>query len=269
MSNKTPTVKELFSAGAHVGHLRSKTDARTHNFVYAFRNRIAVIDLDQTVLQIEKAMEFLNFQAKQGALVLFSGTKLQAKEKIKEIATKLKMPYISERWPGGLITNFPIVSKSIKKMIKTESDLAENKYEHLTKNERLKIQKDLDKSKLIFDGLRTLDRVPDVLFVVDAKEEEIAVLEARAKGVPIVALCDTNANPNNIDYPIIINDDSRKSIAMVLDLIAAEFEKNHQTRAVETKVEERVDKAIKKESKLKNSSNEKKKNGRKNKKSAG
>lgn len=246
MSAKIPTVKEFFRAGAHVGHLRSKTDARSHNFIYAFKNKIAVIDLDQTVDQIKKATDFLNSVAKEGGLVLFSGTKLQAKGKIKEIAERLKMPYVNERWPGGLITNFPVVSKSIKKMIKTEKDISENKYDDLKKKERLIIQRGLDKSKLIFDGLRGLERLPDVVFLVDAKEEDIAVLEARAKGIPVVALCDTNANPNNIDYPIVINDDSMKSVGMVLDIIALEFEKNYKARVIDTGVEKRVDKAISK-----------------------
>ena len=244
MSDNSPSVKDLFKAGAHVGHMRSKTDARTHKFVYSFKNRIAVIDLDQTKKQIDDAVEYLNNKAKSGALILFSGTKMQAKDKVKEVADKLKMPYVNHRWPGGLITNFQVVSKSIKKMVKTEAGLAENKFEHLTKSERLHIEKNLTKSKMIFDGLRDLERVPDVLFVVDAKEEDIAILEARAKGIPIVALCDTNADPSKIDYPIMINDDSRKSIAMVLDLIASEITKNYKTKVAEGEVEKRVEKAI-------------------------
>jgi len=247
MSGNAPTVKELFKTGAHVGHLRSKTDARTHKFVYVFKNRIAVIDLDQTERQIQEMLKYLNAKAKEGALILFSGTKMQAKDKIKEIATQLKMPYVNQRWPGGLITNFSVVSKSIKKMVKTEKDLAENKFEHLTKNERLQIEKNLEKSKMIFDGLRDLERIPDVLFIVDAKEEDIAILEAKAKGIPVVALCDTNTNPNKIDYPIIINDDSKKSIDLVLDIIAEEIAKNYKARTVENvgdKVDERVEKAL-------------------------
>lgn len=246
MPDNIPTVKELFKAGAHVGHVRSKTDARTHKFVYAFKNRIAVINLDQTKQQISEVAEYLNVKARDGALILFSGTKMQAKDKVKEIATKLKMPYVNQRWPGGLITNFSVVSKSIKKMVKTEKGLAENKFEHLTKKERLHIEKNLEKSKKIFDGLRDLERIPDVLFVVDAKEEDIAILEAKVKGIPIVALCDTNANPNKIDYPIIINDDSKKSINMVLDVIAEGIVRNSKVKPVENKVEQRVEKALSK-----------------------
>ena len=110
-------------------------------------------------------------------------------------------------------------------MINIEKELAESKYDHLTKNEKLKIEKKLDKSKMIFDGLRTLERIPDILLVVDAKEEEIAILEAKAKGIPVVAICDTNANPKAVDYPIVANDDSRKTIAMVLDILADNFSK--------------------------------------------
>lgn len=244
MSTDIPTVKELFKAGAHFGHLRSKTDARTHSFVYTFKNRIAVINLDETVKQLKEATDFLDSQAKNGALILFSGTKIQAKDKIKEIADKLKMPYVNERWPGGLITNFKIVSKSIKKMVSIEKDLFDKKYEHLTKNERLKIEKGLEKSKIIFDGLRDLDRVPDVVFVVDAKEEEIAILEARTKNIPVVALCDTNANPRIVDYPIIVNDDSKKTIAIILDVIAKNFSKSYKPRATGQDVENRVEKVL-------------------------
>lgn len=246
MSSNIPTVKDLFNAGAHFGHLRSRTDARAHDFVYTFKDRVAVINLDETVKQIERAVDFLNSQAKKGALILLSGTKIQAKDKIKEVADRLKMPYINERWPGGLITNFEVVSKSIKKMINIEKELAESKYDHLTKNEKLKIEKKLDKSKMIFDGLRTLERIPDILLVVDAKEEEIAILEAKAKGIPVVAICDTNANPKAVDYPIVANDDSRKTIAMVLDILADNFSKNYKAQAAsqDNDMDKRVNKAL-------------------------
>ena len=270
MSTDIPTVKELFKAGAHFGHLRSKTDARTHSFVYTFKNKIAVIDLDKTVKQLGEAIDFLNSQANGGALVLFSGTKIQAKDKIKEVADKLKMPYVNERWPGGLVTNFKVVSKSIKKMVSIEKDLADDKYEHLTKNEKSKMEKNLEKSKMIFDGLRDLDRIPDIVFVVDAKEEEIAILEARTKNIPVIALCDTNANPKIVDYPIIVNDDSKKTIAMILDVIAENFSKSYKPRVSGQDIGERVEKALEKKPKVADKAEKKKgslKDDGKNKKS--
>ncbi len=244
-----PSVKELFKAGAHYGHRRNRTDARAHKFVFTYRNKVAVIDLEKTREGLEKALEFLAEQAKEGATVLFVGTKVQAKETVRQLAESLKQPYIVERWPGGLLTNYEEVSKAIKRMLKTETDLAENKFDSLTKKERLMIEKDLKKKQNIFGGLRYLSKKPDIVIVVDAKEEEIAVAEANISGAKVIGICDTNANPRNIDYPIPANDDSKKALEMILALIADAISKNFKSKVIPTEAEvtKRVEKAIKKE----------------------
>lgn len=244
MTQKIPDIKELFKAGAHFGHQRSRTDARSSRFIYGFQNKIAVIDLNKTRELLENALGFIKAQAKEGALFLFAGTKLQAKDKVKEVAEALKMPYIIERWPGGLLTNFEVVSKSIKKMIQTQTGLAENKYEYLTKTERLKIEQKLKKTQVIFGGLEELERIPNVLFVVDAKHEAIAVREAKNKGVAVVAICDTDANPREIDYPIMANDDSRLAINLILDLVTQVVKENYKGKPVVTDTGERLEKKL-------------------------
>lgn len=238
-------IKDLFKAGAHFGHQKSKTDARSGEYIYTFKNKIAVIDLGKTQTLINNALNFVSKEAENGALFLFVGTKLQAQESVKKHALELEMPYIVERWPGGLLTNFDVVSKSIKRMIKTEKDLAEGKFDHFTKSERVKMEKDLRKSELIFGGLRTLERMPDALIIVDSSKEQIAIKEAKVKNIPVIALCDTNANPKEIDLPIVSNDDSRATIELILGLITKQIKENYKPRVKEG-TEERVEKAIEK-----------------------
>ena len=238
LSGELPTIGELFKAGAHFGHRKETSDARSNDFVYTYRNRVCVIDLEQTKETLSKALRFLADEAKRGANFLFVGTKIQAREAVKKTAESLKMPYIIERWPGGLLTNYEIVGKTIKKMKETEKNLSENKYEHLTKKERLKIEKDLNKIKIIFGGLGSLEKKPDVIIIVDAKNELIAVREAQKSSINTVALCDTNANPKIIDFPIVANDDSRATIELVLNLIEATIQKNFKSKVEPAKLTE-------------------------------
>ncbi|MDH4358672.1 MAG: 30S ribosomal protein S2 [Candidatus Berkelbacteria bacterium] len=252
MSVTIPTVKELFKAGAHFGHRKARTDARSQEYIFTYRNKVAVIDLEKTRAGLEKALDFLVNQAKQGATILFVGTKDQAKDKVKETAEALKQPYIVSRWPGGLLTNYNEVAKSVKKMLKIESNIAENKYENLTKKERLLIERDLRKKQTIFGGLRYLERKPDALIAIDAKEEEIAIREARASGIATVAICDTNSNPKIIDYCIPANDDSQQAIEIIFGLIKDTIEKNFKPKAsAEENLEGRVDRAISKKEDVK------------------
>jgi len=235
MSVKIPTVKELFRAGAHYGHHRERTDARTHPFVFTYKNKISIIDLEKTRKMLEEAVALIEETASKGGKFLFVGSKFQVKEKIEKVAQETSNPYVIERWPGGLLTNFQEVSKSIKKMIKTQDEIAQNKYEHLAKRERLEIEKNLKKTENIFGGLKNLDKKPDLIIIVDAKEEMNALLEAKKAGVKVVALCDTNANPKIIDYPIILNDDSRATLEMVLNLFKDAIKTNFKEAQVESK----------------------------------
>jgi len=239
-------IKALFKAGAHFGHQRSRTDARSSDYIFSFKNKIAVIDLEKTLKSIDEVVNLISKKAQEGAVFMFVGTKLQAQEAVKKYATELKMPYVTERWPGGLLTNFEVVFKSIKRMVKTEKDLAEGKFDHLTKAEKLKMDKDLKKSETIFGGLKELERMPEVLIAVDALNESIAIKEAKIKRIPVIALCDTNSNPKEIDYPIVSNDDSRSAIDLILGILSLAIKENYKAKVKESEVEERVEKAIEK-----------------------
>lgn len=233
MSVKIPTVKELFKAGAHYGHHRERTDARTHPFVFTYKNKISIINLEKTRTMLEAAVRVIEETASNGGKFLFVGSKFQAKNIIKEVAEKTNQPYVIERWPGGLLTNYQEVSKSIRRMLKTREDIAENKYEHLTKRERLEIDKKLKKTEVIFGGLKDLDKKPDVLIIVDAKEEMNALLEGKKAGAKVIALCDTNSNPQIVDYPVILNDDSKTTLALVLNLFKDAIEQNYKVASSE------------------------------------
>lgn len=247
MAVKTPSLEDLFKAGAHFGHSKSRSDARSHRFVYTYRNKISIIDLEKTQAMLQKALDHIEELSKSGSTFLFVGTKLQAKDKVKEVAEKLKMPYVIERWPGGLLTNYEIINKTIRKMVKTEADLAEDKLDYLKKKEKVKLEKDLRKMNNIFGGLKNLERKPDALVVIDAKQENNAIAEAKKSGIDVIALADTNANPKDIDYPIVANDDSKATIALMLDLISETIEKNYKAKVVEVKTEVTVKEEKKKE----------------------
>lgn len=255
-----PTIKDLYKAGAHFGHLRSRSDARSNEYVFTYRNRVAVIDLAQTINQLDTVLKYVANKSQEGAQFLFIGTKMQSRDLIEETAKDLKQLFIGERWPGGLLTNFEVVEKSIKKMVKTEKDLAENKLDHLKKKERVKIEKDLSKQRRIFGGLRDITRKPDVLIVVDAHEEQIAIAEAKKAGVCVIALCDTNSNPKIIDYPVLANDDSRSTIKLILGLFSQTIKENYKVKETASdNVEDRAEKALneKPEEKVKEPAKEK------------
>ncbi len=246
MAQTIPTLADLFKSGAHFGHRRNHTDARSHKFVHSYKNKVAVINLEKTIEQLTVALSEIKALSAKGATFIFVGTKLQAKDIVKKTAEELSSQYIIERWPGGLLTNFDVLIKGIKKMNKTEDDLANNKLTHLKKKEILKIQKDLAKQKTIFGGLKNLVGKPDMVIVVDAKQEDIAIKEAIKGGIPVVGICDTNSNPNIVDYPIVANDDSRKTIELILGLIRDEIKANYKPKVTEsddTSVEARVKKA--------------------------
>lgn len=214
-----PTLTELLEAGAHFGHKKERSHPRAKDFTYTIRDSVYVIDLEQTVARLEKAIEYLKKQVEAGKTVLFVGTKRQAKGAVKKTATGLGMPYIVERWLGGTVTNFETINKSLKQLTKLEELVKSEEFGKYTKKERSRIEEKIIKLNSIFEGIREMKYLPDVLFVVDAAHEDVAVLEARKIGMPIVGICDTNANPDLINYPIPANDDSEKTIALILGAI--------------------------------------------------
>jgi small subunit ribosomal protein S2 len=236
-----PTLTQLLEAGAHFGHKKERSHPRAKDFTYTIRDSVYVIDLEQTVARLEVAIEYLKKQIELGKTVLFVGTKRQAKDLIKKTATNLGMPYIVERWLGGTITNFETINKSLKQLVKLEELVKAEEFNKYTKKERSRIEEKIKKLNSIFEGIKEMKYVPDVLFVVDAAHEDVAVLEARKVGMPIVGICDTNANPDLIDYPIPANDDSEKTIALILEAIEggvkeAIARKQFQVKKTEEKV---------------------------------
>lgn len=215
----TPTLTDLLEAGAHFGHKKERSHPRAKDFIYTIRDSVYVIDLEQTVMRLKQAIQYLKAQIDAGKTVLFVGTKRQAKELVKKTAENLGMPYIVERWLGGTLTNFETISKSLKQMTELEELIKSEAFTKYTKKERMRIEKKANKLNLLFEGIKDLKFVPDVLFVVDTVSENVAVREAVKIGIPIVGICDTNANPTLINYPIPANDDSEKTIELILSAV--------------------------------------------------
>lgn len=214
-----PTLKELMAAGAHFGHKKERSHPKSRVFTYVQREGIHIIDLEKTQAGLERAISVVSNLAKQGKIILFVGTKPQAADLVKAAAQRVEMPYIVNHWPGGLMTNFETVRGNLKRLEQIELRL-ESPDDTLTKKERLVFSEKVRKSFAILGGVRQLHRLPDALFVVDVVAELTAVTEAYRLGIPVIGICDTNANPEKIDYPIPANDDARKTIDLVAGLIA-------------------------------------------------
>jgi small subunit ribosomal protein S2 len=189
-------------------------------FIFGERGGVHLIDLKQTLYALLKAYEVVRKTASQGGSVLFVGTKKQAQETIKEQADRCKMFYVAERWPGGMLTNFRTIRSSVDRMLKIEKQREDGTFNLLTKKEVLELEKDHARLFKVLSGIRNLDRLPDILFIVDAKNEEIPVREAKKLKIPIIAICDTNTDPSTVDYPIPANDDAIKSIKILTSSIA-------------------------------------------------
>ena len=211
--------KELLEAGVHFGHLKKKYNPAMAPFVFMERGGIHIIDLNKTVAMIEDAAAALKQIAKSGKKILFVATKKQAKGLIAEIAESLNMPYITERWPGGLLTNFATIRKSIKKMETIDKMGVDGTLETLSKRERLQISRTREKLERNLGSIAKMNRMPSAIFIVDINKEHIAVTESVKLGIPTIAMVDTNSNPNLISYPIPSNDDSSKSIRKIMETV--------------------------------------------------
>lgn len=219
MAVKLPSLEEMLNAGVHFGHKKQRSYSKAKKYIFCLRDGINVIDLEKTQILLKEALDYLTKSTKEGKVILFVGTKRQAKKIVEDAAKKTGMPYITHRWMGGMLTNFETVRKSIKKLEELEKKKSSDEYSALTKQEKAKIEEEVLKLHKIFDGIINMDKMPDILFIVDAVHEDIAVLEALTKEIPIVAICDTDANPDRIDYPIIANDDAVKSLQMIIGLV--------------------------------------------------
>ncbi len=225
--------EQLLQAGCHFGHLKRKWNPAMAPYIYTERNGIHIIDLHKTVAKIDDAAEALKQIAKQGKKVLFVATKKQTKEIIAEKATSVGMPYVIERWPGGMLTNFPTIRKAVKKMANIDKLMNDGTYSNLSKRELLQITRQRAKLEKNLGSIADLTRLPSALFVVDVLKEQIAVREANRLGIPVFAIVDTNSDPRNIDFVIPANDDAKDSVELILGACCAAIAEGIEERKVE------------------------------------
>ncbi len=229
----TPTFEQLLEAGCHFGHLKRKWNPAMEPYIFMERNGIHIIDLYKTAAKIDEAAAALKQIAKSGKKVLFVATKKQAKEAIAEKAGAIGMPYVIERWPGGMLTNFPTIRKAVKKMTTIDKMEKDGTFDNLSKREKLQITRQRAKLEKNLGSIADLGRLPSALFVVDVMKEHIAVAEANRLGIPVFAMVDTNSDPSNVDYVIPANDDASRSIEIVLDALCSAMAEGLQERSVE------------------------------------
>ena len=223
--------EELLEAGCHFGHLKRKWNPKMAPYIFKEHNGIHVIDLQKTIVKADEAAAALKQIAKSGKKVLFVATKKQAKDIVSEMAKSVDMPFVTERWPGGMLTNFSTIRKAVKKMNSLDQLMHDKDFNNISKRERLQVQRERAKLDKNLGSIADLTRLPSALFVIDINKEHIAVAEARRLNIPTFALVDTNCNPDLIDFPIPANDDASKSIAAIL---------KHMTEAIQDGLNERM-----------------------------
>lgn len=229
----TPTFEQLLDAGCHFGHLKRKWNPAMAPYIFMERNGIHIIDLYKTAAKLEEASAALKSIAKAGKKVLFVATKKQAKQVIADKASQINMPYVIERWPGGMLTNFPTIRKAVKKMANIDKMSKDGTFDNLSKREKLQISRQRAKLEKTLGSIADLNRLPSALFVVDVMKEHIAVAEANRLGIPVFAMVDTNSNPNDVDFVIPANDDASKSIELILDTVVSAMAEGLEERKAE------------------------------------
>lgn len=247
---------DLLDAGVHFGHLTRKWDPKMAPYIFMERNGIHIIDLNKTIVCLEDAAAYMQSIVRSGRKIMFVATKKQAKNIVTEQAQRLKMPYVTERWLGGMLTNFSTIRKSLKKMSSIEKLQKDEAFLNLAKRERLMISREKAKLEKVLGGIADLTRLPAALFVVDIKREHIAVKEAQKLNIPVIAMVDTNSNPELVDMPVPANDDAWKSIQLITDYLSKSVEaglmerkkdKDEAKLAEEEKAKKEVDQAEAKE----------------------
>ena len=227
------TFEELLEAGVHFGHLKRKWNPAMAPYIFMERNGIHIIDLEKTIEKLEEAASAMKHIARSGKKILFVATKKQAKEIVAEKAKKVNMPYVTERWPGGMLTNFPTIRKAVKKMASIDKMAADGTFANMSKREKLQITRQRAKLEKMLGSITDLTRLPSAIFVVDVCKENIAVREAKRLGIPVFAMVDTNSDPSPIDFPIPANDDASKSIAVIVDVLCRAIEEGLNERKLE------------------------------------
>ena len=225
--------EQLLQAGCHFGHLKRKWNPAMAPYIFMERNGIHIIDLNKTVIKVDEAAEALKNIAKQGRKILFVATKKQAKDVVAEKAQSVQMPYINERWAGGMLTNFRTIREAIKKMTKIDKLTADGTYSNLSKRELLQISRQRAKLEKNLGSIADMTRLPSALFVIDIEKEHIAVKEAHRLGIPVFGIVDTNANPNNVEFAIPANDDAKDSVEVILAAVCDAINEGLNERKVE------------------------------------
>jgi small subunit ribosomal protein S2 len=222
--------KDLLDAGVHFGHLTRKWDPRMSPYIFMEKNGIHIIDLNKTLACLDEASNAIKQIVRSGKKVMFVATKKQAKDLVAAEAKRLNMPFVTERWLGGMMTNFATIRKSLKKMSSLDRLMGEEAYKNLAKKERLMVSRQKEKMETVLGGIADLSRLPAALFIVDIKREHIAIAEAQKLGIPVFALVDTNSNPNEVDFPIPANDDAFKSVSLLVKAFGEAIEEGLSER---------------------------------------
>ena len=234
----TANYKELLEAGCHFGHLTRKWNPNMAPYIFMEKNGIHIIDLNKTVAKLEEAAAALSQIAKSGKKILFVATKKQAKDIVAEKADSVNMPYITERWPGGMLTNFVTIRKAVKKMNAIDRMKADGTFETLSKKEKLQVDRQRAKLEKNLGSISDMTRLPGAIFVVDTLNEKISVQEAQKLNIPIFAMVDTNSDPNEVDFIIPSNDDASKSIEKILDIVCSAIKESLEERKKEKEIDE-------------------------------
>ncbi len=224
---------ELLEAGVHFGHLKRKWNPNMAPYIFMERNGIHIIDLNKTIAKIDEAAAAMKQIAKSGKKILFVATKKQAKDVVAEQVKKVNMPYVTERWPGGMLTNFATIRKAVKKMSTIDKMSTDGTFENISKKERLQITRERAKLEKQFGSIADLTRLPAAIFIVDIMKEHIAVAEAQKLNIPTFAIVDTNSNPNEVDFPIPANDDASKSISVIVKTMIEAIQEGMAERKLE------------------------------------
>ena len=226
------TMRELLDAGVHFGHQTRRWNPKMRRFIFTDRNGIYIIDLQQTLTYIDEAYEFVKETVAHGGNILFVGTKKQAQDSVAEAAENCGMPYVTHRWLGGMLTNFQTVSKRLARLKELQAmDAAEDGYEGRTKKEILMLNRERTKLEKTLGGIRDMAKVPSALWIVDTNKEHIAIAEAKKLGIPVVAILDTNCDPDDVDYPIPGNDDAIRSVAVLSGIITSAVQAGRAAKA--------------------------------------
>ena len=234
----TATVKQLLEAGAHFGHQTSRWHPRMKKYIFTKRNGIHIIDLEQTASMLDKACEFVHQVAAEGGHILLVGTKKQAQETIEEEAKRCGMHYVNQRWIGGVLTNFATIQARIDYLVRLEDQQARGEFSRLPKKEALKLEEEISRLNRQMGGFKEMISLPAALFIIDPTKERIALAEAKRVGIPVVAIADTNCNPDEIDYPIPANDDAIRAIKLLCGKIADAIIEGKASQAIEVAEEE-------------------------------